>query len=105
MEYEADVPQFAAAFYLPAVVLGLTLARPVIVAAVGSPWALTMAAIPYTAFRLLTVGGLAALGHSTPIVPPILLGALAIDAAARLGRSWVDAAALGLAVPITELPP
>lgn len=104
MEYEADVPQFAAALYLPVVVLGLSLGRPVIVAAVGGRWPLTAAAVPYTAFRMLAVGGLAALGHSTPIVPPILLSALVIDAAARLGRWWVDAAAVGVGVAITYVP-
>lgn len=104
MEYEADVPQFAAALYLPVVVLGLSLARPVVVAAVGGRWPLTAAAVPYTAFRLLAVGGLAALGHGTPIVPPILLTAVVIDAASRFGRWWVAAAGFGLAVPLTYVP-
>lgn len=104
MEYEADVPQFAAVLYLPVVVLGLSLARPVVVAAVGGRWPLTAAAVPYTVFRLLAVGGLAALGHSTPIVPPIVLGAVVLDGAARLGRWWAGAAALGVVVPITYLP-
>lgn len=104
MEYEADVPQFGAALYLPVVVLGLGLARPVLVAAIGERWPLTTAAVPYTAFRLLTVGGLAALGHSTPIVPPVLLAAVALDAVSRAGRWWVDAAALGVGVPLIYAP-
>lgn len=101
MEYEADVPQFAAALYLPVVVLGVTLARPVAVAAVGGRWPLTGAALPYTAFRLLVVAGLAALGHRTLTVPPILLAAVAIDAMARAGRRWIDPVVVGVAVPTT----
>lgn len=104
MEYEADVPQFDVAWYLPVVTLGVTLARPVAVAAVGRRWPLTSAAVGYTAFRVLAVGGLAALGHSTPIVPPILLTAVVIDITARLRRWWVDAAAVGVVVPITYVP-
>lgn len=104
MEYEADVPQFSAAFYLPVVALGLALARPVALAAVGGRWPLTTAAAAYTVFRLFVAAGLATLGHSTLIVPPLLLAAVAIDVAARAGRPWIVPLATGIAIPITYAP-
>ncbi len=104
MEYEADVPQFGAALYLPVVVLGVALARPVTVAAGDGGWPLAAAAAWYTVFRLLVVGGLAALGHSTPIVPPILLAAVTIDLVARVQRRWVGPVVTVAAVTVVYVP-
>ncbi|GAA3812343.1 hypothetical protein [Streptomyces chiangmaiensis] len=79
MEYDSDVPQFSALWYLPIVSAGVTLAVMVIRRFDPRPGAVFGAALLVTAVRLLTVAFLALLGHSTPIVPPVLLVTAAVD--------------------------
>ena len=86
MEYETDVPQFAVSLYLPALAAGLVLAAPVVGRLVAGRWPLTTAAGIYTLYRIAITGGLAAIGHSTPIVPPVLAVALAADVLQRRTR-------------------
>lgn len=93
MEFESDVPQFDVALYLPALSVGLALAAPIVRRLVGGAWPLTAAAAAYTVARVAIAGGLAGLGHSTPIVPPILVAAMTVDMLRRrTGRSGLVAA-------------
>lgn len=84
MEYDSDVPQFSALWYLPVVSVGVTLAVQLVRRLDPQPGAASRAALLVTVARLLTVAVLAALGHSTPIIPPVLLVAIAAD----LVHSW-----------------
>lgn len=84
MEYESDVPQYPAVWFLPAAATGLTLAIVLIRRFDPRPWAVTRAALVATALRLAVIPVLAGLGHSTPIVPPVLVVALAADVV----RGW-----------------
>lgn len=80
MEYEADVPQFSPAWYLPIVTAALLATRSLVAPVVGGRWALTSVALAYTALRVATAAFLAADGFSTPSVPPVLLVAVLVDA-------------------------
>ena len=83
MEYETDVPQFDVALYLPVLAVGLGLASPVVRSLVGGAWPFTTVAGVYSVMRLAIAGGLAGIGHSTPIVPPLLAVAVAVDVLER----------------------
>ncbi|MFJ9011659.1 hypothetical protein [Streptomyces canus] len=83
MEYDSDAPQFSAVWYLPVVSAAVTLAILLIRRFDPRPGATVRAALLVTVARLLTVAFLALLGHSTPIVPPVLLVAIAADLVQR----------------------
>lgn len=105
MEYESDVPQFSTVWFLPAVSTGLTLALVLLRRFDGRTWAATRAALLLTAVRLLTVAVLAGLGHSTPIVPPVLAVAVVADLVHRWRTSlWWLPAAVPLAVHVAYVP-
>lgn len=98
MEYESDVPQFSAVWFLPAAGTGITLAIVLIRRFDPHPWAVTRAALVVTAVRLAVIPVLAGLGHSTPIVPPVLAVAFAAD----LIRGWRTSTWwLALVVPLS----
>ncbi|KPC71788.1 hypothetical protein ABZ038_12665 [Streptomyces sp. NPDC006349] len=97
MEYESDVPQYSAVWFLPAAATGLTLAIVLIRRFDPHPWAVTRAALLATGLRLAVIPVLAGLGHSTPIVPPVLVIALAADA---VRRKWTSPWGLVPAVPL-----
>ncbi|MDH6522226.1 hypothetical protein [Streptomyces sp. SAI-090] len=84
MEYESDVPQYSAVWFLPAAGTGITLAIVLIRRFDPHPWAVTRAALVATAVRLAVIPVLVGLEYSTPIVPPVLIVALAAD----LVRGW-----------------
>ncbi|MBW8795409.1 MAG: hypothetical protein JF597_17955 [Streptomyces sp.] len=105
MEYDSDVPQFSALWYLPVVSAGATLAVVVIRRFDPHPNAVVHAALLVTAARLLTVGFLALLGHSTPVVPPVLLVAIAVDLVHRWRTSpWWSALVVPAAVHAAYVP-
>ncbi|GAA3500880.1 hypothetical protein GCM10019016_079870 [Streptomyces prasinosporus] len=107
MEYESDVPQYSAVWFLPAATTGITLAIVLIRRFDPNPWAVTRAALVVTAVRLAVIPVLAGLGYSTPIVPPVLLVALAVDLARGRNGSWSPwwlALIVPLAVHATYMP-
>jgi hypothetical protein len=105
MEYETDVPQFDVALYLPALAAGLALAAPVVLRLVGGRWPFTVAAGAYTLARIAITGGLAAIGHSTPIVPPVLVVAVTADLLRRSTRpGWVGVVAVVAALHAVYVP-
>jgi hypothetical protein len=105
MEYEADVPQFSVAWFLPLVTGAVVVARPVATRLLGGRWPLTQAAAAYMAIRLLLVVGLAVGGFSTPIVPPVVVAALVADIGAHRRWPWaVQGAAVTLAVHAAYVP-
>ena len=95
LEYETDVPQFADAWYLPAVILAWGIAATLIVQRDPRPWALTTAAAVYTVVRVAVAVGLDQADHSSALVPPILAVAVVADVTRR--RSVLAAA---VAVPL-----
>lgn len=105
MEYESDAPQFSTVWFLPVVSLGVTLAAILIRRFDAHPWALTRAALLVTAARLLIVLVLAGLGHSTPIVPPVLVVVVVLDLVhRRTPSSWTLPIVLPVAVHAAYLP-
>ncbi|MEU0170574.1 hypothetical protein ABZ214_34865 [Streptomyces iakyrus] len=105
LEYDTDVPQFPAVWYLPVTSAGTTLAVLLIRRFDPRPYAATRAALLVTVARLLTVAALAALGHSTPIVPPVLLVAVAADLVhLRRPSPWWSALTVPAAVHAAYVP-
>jgi hypothetical protein len=105
MEYESDVPQYSAVWFLPAAATGLTLAIVLIRRFDPHPWAVTRAALVATAVRLAVIPVLAGLGYSTPIVPPVIVVALAADVVRRWRTSpWGLAPVVPLAVHAAYVP-
>lgn len=105
MEYESDVPQFSAVWFLPVAGTGITLAIVLIRRFDPHPWSVTRAALVVTAVRLAVIPVLAGLGHSTPIVPPVLAVAFAADLVRRWRTSpWWLALVVPLAVHATYVP-
>lgn len=120
LEYDSDVPQFAAVWYLPVAVAGLLLAAVVLEDLTVSRWSLTAAAAAYVVLRLGVVGFLAAGGFSTTLVAPALVPvalyevlrgrAQSVRAAALVGSAplaWWTAVALqegaGTEVPLATV--
>ncbi len=85
MEFEADVPQFSPALYLPVVSATASFVLPLIRTQDHRRFAFTYATLAYTAVRLAIVLALALGGFSTPIVPPLLLVAFVVDRASSRG--------------------
>ncbi|MCX4570640.1 hypothetical protein OOK48_30345 [Streptomyces viridodiastaticus] len=105
MEYESDVPQYSAVWFLPAATTGLTLAVVLIRRFDSHPWAVTRATLVATAVRMAVIPVLAGLEHSTPIVPPVLVVALAADVFRRWRTSlWWLAPVVPLAVHAAYVP-
>ena len=80
-EYDSDVPQFDEMWYLPVMTLALGLAFAL--TSDAGRWSATRAAAIYTGLMLLTIAFLAILDHSRPVVPLVVLPALADDLARR----------------------
>ena len=79
LEYDTDVPQFDLAFYLPVLAAGAVFALGLV--AVRSPrrWAASEVAFAYTAI-MASISGLLALGGMPgPIIPLLVVPALALD--------------------------
>lgn len=93
-EYEADVPQFDEAFYLPVL---LTVGLATVWAArrlVPLRLPATTVVLGYAVLRLGIIGGLTALDRSTPDLPVAVLGLAAYDLPLRRTSSRLAAAAM-----------
>ncbi len=78
-EYEADVPQFTEAFYLPILLAALVLVAVAVERLVRGRVPVTMVVLGYVAARLAIATGLAIMGRSTPDLPIAVLGLAAWD--------------------------
>ena len=78
-EYEADVPQFTEALYLPILLGALLLVAAAVERLVPGRVPVTMVVLGYAAVRLGIAAGLAAVGRSTPDLPIAVLGLVAWD--------------------------
>lgn len=103
VEYETDVPQFAALWYLPVLALGAGFAFAVIDRLAGQDLALVRAAGWHLAFVLAVGGFLMVEDFEPPRVPLLLVPALALDLTRRLPVS-VRAAAATLALGAAYVP-
>lgn len=86
LEYDADVPQFSEALYLPLLVVTGLGSSWLIVRVVGERFATCWALAAYLAFRLVVLAVLTAAGWSRPDVPLALLGLVVVDVAPRRWR-------------------
>lgn len=73
LEYDSDVPQFSALWFLPVAALGVCLAVALLDDLLPGRWDALAAAAVYTLLRLGTVAFLAATGFSLTVVPPIVV--------------------------------
>lgn len=88
-EYDTDVPQFAVAWYLPLVTAAAALAFALARVVTDDRWIATKAAAVYTLLMSAVSVGLTMMDHTAPIIPAVLVPAVAVDGAvgARLGRA------------------
>ena len=97
-EYETDVPQFDAAWYLPVLATGAAIAGSLVHLASARPWAATSAALVHLVF----LGGvslfLLAIGFPPPALPLLVFPAAALDVARRRGWPPLVGAALFVGV-------
>jgi hypothetical protein len=104
VEYDTDVPQFDAAYYLPVLGLAAALALTLIRLS-GGRWAATRAAVAYIAFIAAVGGFLELAGFPPPALPLVVLAAAIVDlSAARGWRPLASAAAFTLALHAAYLP-
>jgi hypothetical protein len=82
MEYEADVPQFSAVWYLPALSAGVLAAREVLTG-LGGRWSATRSALLLTGFQLVLIAALAGADFSRPVITPVAILVVLLDAADR----------------------
>ena len=91
-EYEFNVTQFAVDFH-PLILAGATL-LPLYLIARLKPWGATLAALVFTGFRLLIGGWLIVserldlAGSSRPVIPVLILSAVAVDLLVRRLPAW-----------------
>lgn len=104
LEYDSDVPQFSAFWYLPVAALGVCLAVAVLGDLLPGRTSLLQVGLAYTALRLVVLTLLVISGSSLTAVPPVVL-ALAV---AGLMNGRVHPAArlvlVGAAVPLLWWP-
>lgn len=87
LEYETDVPQFDEAFYLPVLTTGIAFSLGLARLALGLRWAATAGALAYTGIMILIAAILVVAEMPAPLVPLIVVPAIALDlTAGRLGR-------------------
>lgn len=79
LEYETDVPQFALVWFLPLLTFGAAFGLGLARTLLSSRWSATGVAGVYTALRLLIAGVLSALALPIPMIPLLLLPAIALD--------------------------
>ena len=102
LEFDSDVPQFAAWTYWPVTTAGVVLALLLVRDLVPGRWVGTAVAGAFTLFKLGVVAGLAALDHTGALVPPVLVVAVLDDLLAARGHAVsTRALATGAAVPAT----
>ncbi len=85
-EYDTDVPQFAAAWYLPVLALGAAVAAALVHLTSSRPWAASAAAAAHLAFLCGVSLFLLAVGFPPPGLPLLIFPAVALDFARR--RRW-----------------
>jgi len=88
-------------------VLGAGLAAAILILrpANDASWALTRAATGYTVLRVAVVALIAVLGFSTPIIPPILIAAVASDALLNARwRVWIVGPLIAVLLQLTYAP-
>lgn len=87
LEYDTDVAQFAAGWYLPVLAVAVAAASATVHAAVGHRvrWAAVWAGVTYTAAMVAVIVVLSATDFSTPIVPAVVPALLAADISRQLG--------------------
>ena len=83
LEYETDVPQFALLWFLPVLAFGSAFTLGLVKSVIGGAWAATLSTAAYAILRLLIAAVLGIAGLPTPILPMILLPALALDLASQ----------------------
>lgn len=104
-EYDSDVPQFDEMWYLPVLVLGLAVGFPFAARSAPARYAATEAAALYTGLMVVTILILGGLGHSAPIVPAVILPALAYDLVRQRVRAWpIHALTIAVVTFITYVP-
>lgn len=88
LEYDTDVAQFSAFWYLPTLTAGLSVAALTVQIAVGEHlrWAAAWASIAYTLAMAGVIAVLGVMDFSTPIVPMIVPTMFAADLSWR--RNW-----------------
>jgi hypothetical protein len=91
VEYDTDVPQFDAVWYLPALAVAVAIAFSMIRATSARRWVRSEAAGLHLGFVLIVSVGLLLLGFDGPALPLLLLPAVALDLGDR--QRWPQWAA------------
>ena len=104
-EYDTDVPQFDAVWYLPALTLGATVALALVRLTSTSRWSAARAAAFHLAFMVLVGAVLVLLGFNAPALPLLLPAAALLDLFQRRGAPIaVQAAVVAGAVYAAYVP-
>lgn len=103
LEYETDVPQFDPLFYLPVLGTGVAFALGLIRAVVPLRYAATAAAVGYAVVSVIMAIALAIGGMPLPLLPLVLVPALALDLSSSRG-AIVQAMAFSAALYATYVP-
>jgi hypothetical protein len=98
VEYDTDVPQFAPLWYLPVLALGSAFVLGAVRRLDPHPRAASLTALAHLAFVGATSLVLVALGYDTPVLPLVVVSAVALEAAAR---RWSSPVVLGIAFATT----
>ena len=93
VEYDTDVPQFAALWYLPALTFAAALALAIVRMSSSRGYAATEAAVTHLAFVLAVSLFLPLVGFDPPGLPLLVLPALVLDLGARAAWSPLKLAA------------
>ena len=89
LEYDTDVPQFALVWFLPLLSFGSALGLGVSRNLLGGRWSATSSAAGYTLIRILIAAILAVAALPAPLVPLLILPAIALDLSLQRTRSRV----------------
>jgi hypothetical protein len=105
LEYDTDVPQFDLAFYLPVLAAGSAFALGLVTTRSARSWAASEIAVAYTAIMASIAALLAIGGMPGPIVPLLVVPALALDLVRRRSASpLVGGVAFAFALYLAYVP-
>jgi len=90
VEFDTDVPQFDAAFYLPVLATSAAIALALVRMVVPGRWSATEAAAAHLAFVLVVSGFLLVVGFEAPALPLLVAPAVLLDVGEA--RHWSPAA-------------